>query len=133
MLRKIYLFAFIAISVVGLSSCDKDDTIVEPAGLAEYRISNQSSKTLTLNSDPVITIEPNETKKIAEDGGIGIVAPLPSEGLVSFRLYRTENGNEILAIERDPVLDNEWNEEKQDDEEYGLVYYTMTITDGMID
>ncbi len=47
-------------------------------------------------------------------------------------MYRNDNGTEIIALERDPVLNNEWKVEKQSDGDFGLVYYTMTITDDML-
>jgi len=130
-IKKAFLFAIIATAAFGLSSCAKKD-INEPAGLSEYRINNQSGKTLIFKTSPETQILDNEIKKIDSDGGIGIVAPLPSIGLGSLKLYRDEMGNEIIAFEQDPVIDSEWTEEKQDNQEYGLVYYTITITENMI-
>jgi len=129
--RRACLYAIVGLVAHAMYSCDKED-INEPAGLAEYRINNQSSKILIFKASPELVIQTNEIKKIDSDGGIGIIAPLPSIGLGSLKLYRDDMGNEIIALERDPVVDSEWIEEKQDNQEYGLVYYTMTITDSMI-
>ncbi|MCF6297201.1 MAG: hypothetical protein L3J08_04330 [Flavobacteriaceae bacterium] len=131
-MKKTIQFLIVGVIIFGIYSCNKQEEINEPAGLAEYRINNQTSKILIFKSNPEIIMPVGETKKIGSDGGIGIIAPLPSVGLGLLKLYRDDNGNEILALERDPIIDNEWTVEKQDDQEYGLVYYTITISDSMI-
>jgi len=135
LIRKKSVVIIISLFLIFFSSCKKNATeaINEPAGLAKYFIDNQSTKILSYgDGTTAIKILPSEIKKIDEDGGIGIVAPLPSKGLGSIKLYRNVNGKETVVYEQNPIIDSYWVEEKQDNQEYGVVHFTLVISEEKI-
>ncbi|MFN7116227.1 MAG: hypothetical protein ACK4TA_05470 [Saprospiraceae bacterium] len=129
-IRTLFCFAWLLLLLVSWS-CEKDTTIVEPAGLGVYFIANQSATTLFYKRDSTIMIVPGATEKIGEFAGFGIQA-LPSEGMQALTLYRTGNGVDIIALEQNPIVDTLWTAVKQDNEQYGVTHYTFTVTDAMI-
>lgn len=131
--NKIYhKISFTLLAIVLLTACPNIEQITEPAGHARYFIHNQTGIDLYYGiGQQAIKIEPNNIKQIFQDGDFGIKAPLPSDGLGGrLRLYSDRQGS--IAIEQEPIDDSFWLEEKQDDQYYGLVHYTLTATAVML-
>ena len=129
---KFLKIGFLALALILLTACPQEDKIVEPAGQANYFINNQTDIDLYYGiGESAVIIEPNSTKLITQDGGIGTKAPLPSDGLGG-RLHLYSNSQGTLVFEQDPVKDSDWIEERQDDQYYGLVHYTFVVTAEML-
>lgn len=121
------------LSLIITISCSREDIMVDDAGLSYYFIENQSSTTLFFGiGASAVEIPSSETVKIAQDGSIGVLAPLPSVGLGGMlKLYLDSNAAQT-AYEQNPISNSLWLEEKQDEHEIGLVHYTLTVTDAML-
>jgi hypothetical protein len=115
-----------------LMACPNDADIKESAGLGKYFINNQSEVVLYYGTgSAAIEIGTGQTVQIHEDGGIGIQAPLPSDGLGGrLLLYKDTSGNIGLLI--NPIDNSIWIKERQDDQYYGLVHYTLIVTSNML-
>ena len=123
---------FLVLALVLLTACPQEDKIVEPAGQSNYFIHNQTNIDLYFGiGTDAVKIEPHSTTKIFQNGDIGIKAPLPSDGLGG-RLHLYSNMQGTLVFEQDPIKDSDWTEEKQDDQYYGLVHYTLIVRADML-
>ncbi len=125
------LMLFSCLIIMTISCTNRDDGATDPAAFAEYIIDNRSSVMLIFSVDTSIEIIPNELKVIYSDGFMGATnPPAPSIALGSLILLRDDNGTLITALEIDPIIDNQWNEEIISN---NSSKFTLIVTDEMID
>ena len=130
---KNYLSLLFSFLLVLITSCKNDDNSLKIDGegaRANYLINNQSEEILFYNANTSIQIAPGETKEIYYYADFGLPSPpLPSFGLQSLTLYREVNNNETIALEINPIIDEDWIEEIISSD---ISNFTLTVTSEMI-
>ena len=118
--------------IIILFSCsNSNDGATDPLGITDYFIDNQTSEILIYSIDNSIDIMPSEIEVIHSSGSLGTTYPIePSYGLESLVLFRNDNGTLITALEIDPIIDSQWNEEIISNDHSK---FTLIVTDEMIE
>ncbi|KZS38080.1 hypothetical protein AWE51_18720 [Aquimarina aggregata] len=124
---------------IGCTKSDDSGIIIEPAGAAEYSITNQSDLDLevvfTLNGQ--LNNQPDQSKIIKSktstivfnDGAFGF-NPFPSYTFNQIKFYETPKEENNLLLTISTVSDDDWTIIGREDFEtgYGLTKFEFTIT-----
>ena len=143
MIKKQLLLISSLFVLILIGSCGNDEVIFEPAGTAQFYISNQTTGALqisfitsaTLGSmeiDTIATFQQGDSRKIFEYGDFG-VNPRPSDSFSELVFIKDNNLEKPYEIST--IKNEEWEiiTTDFDGTGFGLTVYQLNIVDANFD